>query len=215
MPAPIEGNHYLTQGYGKTQFSQSPLGQKLYKAWGGEHKGLDFGTGGLNLPVISTCAGTVVRASMNGGWGNHVEVKGIDGWNRQYAHLFSMEVKVGDKVITGTRLGRVGTTGSSTAVHLHWGHRKSKLMGGWEYRDPSSELTATTQTAKMPSGKLIKSNSAEEPGVYLFNGKSKFLVPDGETLVFLFGKEGWGQIELVEHDIISKIPQGLTLPSLR
>ncbi len=38
-----------------------------------------------------------------------------------YAHLDSMDVKVGDGVKAGEIVGRVGTTGRSSGPHLHWG----------------------------------------------------------------------------------------------
>ena len=44
-----------------------------------------------------------------------------------------MEVKVGDMVMPGQRLGRVGSTGRSTGPHLHWG---VKVDGLWV--DPRS-----------------------------------------------------------------------------
>ena len=138
---PIKGKCYQTQGYGLTEYARSPEGKKAYKNFpGGIHPGLDFGTAGINLPAIATVPGKVVRASMDGGWGNHVEIQGADGWRRQYAHLQSISVKEGEMVEAGQEVGKVGNTGASTGTHLHWGHRKSKLMGGWEYRDPSSDL---------------------------------------------------------------------------
>jgi murein DD-endopeptidase MepM/ murein hydrolase activator NlpD len=50
-----------------------------------------------------------------------------------YLHLSRMEVKVGDMVTPGQRLGRVGSTGLSTGPHLHWG---VKVDGLWV--DPRS-----------------------------------------------------------------------------
>jgi hypothetical protein len=64
----------------------------------------------------------------------------------------------------------------------------------------------------MPTKKLIKGR--KEPEVYVFNGRTKFHIPDWETLMFLFGGES-GMIEEVEGDIISKIPTGSPLPSLK
>jgi murein DD-endopeptidase MepM/ murein hydrolase activator NlpD len=37
-----------------------------------------------------------------------------------YAHLSSIDVRDGDVVATGRRLGRVGETGDATAPHLHF-----------------------------------------------------------------------------------------------
>jgi len=45
------------------------------------------------------------------------------GWGlySSYFHLSEALVREGDRVSTGTMLGRVGSTGRSTGFHLHWG----------------------------------------------------------------------------------------------
>jgi murein DD-endopeptidase MepM/ murein hydrolase activator NlpD len=45
------------------------------------------------------------------------------GWGlySMYFHLSEVLVKKGERVETGTTLGRVGSTGRSTGAHLHWG----------------------------------------------------------------------------------------------
>lgn len=212
MPFPIQGKCYITQQYGFTDFAKSAFGKSTYKAFGGQHPGIDFGTGRINLPVIALVPGKVVRASLDGGWGNHVEVLGADGWNRQYAHLQSMNVVLGQLVKPGDVLGKVGTTGASTAIHLHYGARRRKTLGSWEYRDPSDDFKEIAVTAKMPTGKLIKSSTDEDRSVYVYNGKAKFPVPDWATLVFLFGEKA--KIEEVDPDILTKIPTASFIPSL-
>lgn len=54
------------------------------------------------------------------GFGNHVIVDHGNGVTSLYGHLDSIAVKVGQKVNLGTTLGREGTTGLSTGVHLHF-----------------------------------------------------------------------------------------------
>jgi murein DD-endopeptidase MepM/ murein hydrolase activator NlpD len=119
-------------------------------------------------------------------------------------------VKVGQEIKIGDMLGRVGTTGASTGVHLHFGNRKRKLTGGWEYRDPSVDLRDVPEEAVMPTGKLVK--AIGKPDVYIFNGKHLFPIPNWGTFVFLFGQDA--KIEEVSQDILSKIPEGDILPML-
>lgn len=209
MPAIIKGTHYITQGYGDTPFARSAQGQRYYRSFGGIHVGVDLGTHRKKLVVVSPIEGTVVRAKMDGGWGNHIEVKGDDGWNRQFCHLDTMRVEVGQPVGIGTPLGTVGTTGSSTAIHLHFGNRKWGITG-WQYRDPSADLEEIKE-AKMPTGKLIKTKG--DPAVYVFNGKTKFPLPNWETFTLLFGEKA--EIELIDDAIATKIPTGELITNLK
>lgn len=208
----IDGHHYITQGYGLTEFAKSSQGKSYYKNFpGGIHPGIDFGTRGLKLPVISPVTGKVVRAAWDGGWGYHIEVEASkDGWRRQFAHLSAMSVREGQEVKIGQLLGHVGSTGSSTAVHLHFGHRRRKALGGWEYRDPSIDLVDPQEEPPMPKGKLIKGDT--DSAVYIYNGKEKFPIPNWGTFVFLFGEKA--KIETVDDGIISKIPTGQILPPI-
>lgn len=204
---PIIGKSYVTQGWGLTDFAKA--NPRLYKNFGGIHPGIDFGTSGVNREVVATVPGKIVYAGVNGGWGDYIEVMGEDGWRRQYAHLSTIFVKVGDVVAVGTKLGRVGSTGASTGTHLHWGHRRRTLLGGWEYRSPLIDLEEKVAEAKMPTGKVIKGSL---PAIYAFNGKMKFHIPDIETLEFIFPSS---KVQEVGEDIVSKIPNGGAIPSMK
>lgn len=209
---PVRGKSYVTQGYGLTDYARSPAGKKAYKNFpNGIHPGIDFGTGGINAPIVSVCAGKVVRASLDGGWGNHIEIQGADGWRRQYCHCFAIFVKVGDIVKVGQEIARVGTTGASTGIHLHFGNRKAKLVG-WDYRDPSSDLadSAIAEPAKITE-KLIKGTTTTT--VYIYTGRFKCAIPDWPTKVFLFGESQ--SIQELPQDQVDKIPSGPIIPSLQ
>jgi murein DD-endopeptidase MepM/ murein hydrolase activator NlpD len=63
----------------------------------------------------------VVFAALDwSGYGNLVEVAHGGGVISMYAHLSSFSVRVGQFVSTGTRVGRVGSTGEATGPHLHF-----------------------------------------------------------------------------------------------
>jgi murein DD-endopeptidase MepM/ murein hydrolase activator NlpD len=81
---------------------------------------------GIDLPapagtaVAASAAGKVTWAASRGGWGNLVTVDHGRGVRTMYAHLATIDVKVGDWVAGGAVLGRVGSTGDATGPHLHF-----------------------------------------------------------------------------------------------
>ena len=54
-----------------------------------------------------------------GGWGNYVRIKHANGWSTLYAHLSSLNVRVGQTVTAGQVVGMMGNTGRSDGKHLH------------------------------------------------------------------------------------------------
>jgi Peptidase family M23/Transglycosylase SLT domain len=96
----------------------------------------------LNATVGSTTGGTVVYAGFGktgsgyGGYGNVVVVKDAQGNLHQYSHLNSINVKVGQQVAGGYKLGGAGSTGRSTGVHLDYEVKNSSGKNV----DPSSWL---------------------------------------------------------------------------
>ncbi len=83
------------------------------------HTGVDF-RARTGLAIPATAAGTVVSAGENGGYGNMVEIDHGNGVSTRYAHLSEIDVKVGQVVSKGTIVGKAGSTGRSTASHLHY-----------------------------------------------------------------------------------------------
>lgn len=53
-------------------------------------------------------------------YGNYVKINHGNGNFTLYAHLDTVNVKIGDKVVKGTELGRMGNTGNSYGAHLHF-----------------------------------------------------------------------------------------------
>lgn len=54
------------------------------------------------------------------GYGNHIILVGDDGYQYMFGHLQSFEIENGTKVKVGDLLGITGSTGDSTAPHLHF-----------------------------------------------------------------------------------------------
>lgn len=85
----------------------------------GHHTGLDFVTA-PGTPVFAALAGKVVEAGWNGAYGNCVIVRHDNGVETLYAHMSSIRVERGDRVLRGERIGSVGSTGNSSGPHLHF-----------------------------------------------------------------------------------------------
>ncbi len=83
------------------------------------HSGVDFRAPG-GTPVHASAAGTVVLAEPMALWGDAVVID--HGWGvlTGYGHLSTIEVQVGQQVLQGELIGKVGNTGLSTGAHLHW-----------------------------------------------------------------------------------------------
>jgi murein DD-endopeptidase MepM/ murein hydrolase activator NlpD len=93
------------------------------------HTGVDF-SAPRGTPIYASGDGvvTVVRKNF-GGYGNEVQVDHGYGYVTLYAHMEKFNVHPGQKVKRGECIGYVGSTGSSTAPHLHYEviHNGSKV----------------------------------------------------------------------------------------
>ena len=83
------------------------------------HYGMDF-TAATGTDVFATGIGVVVSADRETGYGNTIVIDHGYGYESYYAHLNKINVRVGQKVNRGDVIGHVGSTGTSTAPHLHY-----------------------------------------------------------------------------------------------
>jgi murein DD-endopeptidase MepM/ murein hydrolase activator NlpD len=83
------------------------------------HAGLDMAAF-ERAPVVATSPGTVVFAGTRSGYGYTVEIDHGHGFKTRYAHLRDIQVQRGERVAIGQRVGSMGSTGRSTATHLHY-----------------------------------------------------------------------------------------------
>ena len=102
------------------------------------HKGTDYAANS-GTPVRAIGDGVVVRANYNRGYGNVLEIRHKNGFVSRYAHLrgFARGVRPGVRVSIAQTVAYVGTTGLSTAPHLHF----EVLVGGVQ-KDPRVALAS-------------------------------------------------------------------------
>ena len=84
------------------------------------HNGVDL-VGSTGTPVVATRSGVITTAVFHRTCGNHIWINHGDGYKSVYMHLDTMTVSVGQYVVAGQQIGTVGSTGGSTAPHLHFG----------------------------------------------------------------------------------------------
>ena len=83
------------------------------------HRGVDISSV-KGAAVNSGVKGIVTYAGVKGNYGNMIEVRRNDGLKVRYAHLSKIEVRVGQRIQEGDKIGEVGSTGMATGPHLHY-----------------------------------------------------------------------------------------------
>ena len=93
-----------------------------------DHKAIDIANGvDGQTNIIAVASGRVVSAVNNcvagdtgcsGGLGNFVRIEHDDGTVTRYGHMQSVSVSVGDSVVQGQVIGKMGHTGVVTGTHL-------------------------------------------------------------------------------------------------
>ena len=106
---------------------------------GAFHKGVDI-TAPYGTEVRATADGVVVQAEMvSGGYGRLIIIDHGGGFQTYYAHLSKISVHAGQEVHRTDVIGLVGTSGRTTAPHLHYEVRSGGApMNPYKYLANSS-----------------------------------------------------------------------------
>ena len=85
-----------------------------------QHWGIDL-KAPTGTPVLATANGTVISVeNQPDGYGKYVVIEHDNNYITRYAQLSEYKVSVGSKVTKGNVIGLVGSSGRSTAPHLHY-----------------------------------------------------------------------------------------------
>jgi murein DD-endopeptidase MepM/ murein hydrolase activator NlpD len=119
---PVARGYGLSAGFGSSG-----------SRWAHRHTGQDFAVpSGTEVKAVH--GGTVVKAGPCGAgdgaaYGNAIVIQHDARTYSQYAHLSAVLVRVGQRVETGQRIGRSGSTGNSSGPHLHFEMRSTPDYG--------------------------------------------------------------------------------------
>jgi murein DD-endopeptidase MepM/ murein hydrolase activator NlpD len=136
------------------------------------HMGVDL-TAPKGTPIHSVAGGIISFSGWRGGYGNLVIVDHGLGYQTYYAHLSSFQpgMTAGATVERGEVIGLVGSTGRSTAPHLHFETRKdsryidtydeSRELEFWQLSPEEHEELAMRLLAVTPSA-IVPASGGEE-----------------------------------------------------
>ena len=121
--SPVKG--YIGSRYG---YRTDPIDGKRRM-----HSGLDFPVN-LNTDVVATGDGVVTKAQYDSGWGRYIKIDHGYGYETVYAHLWKIDVKKGQKVKRGDKIGKSGNSGRAAGFHLHYEvHKNNKTVDPLNY----------------------------------------------------------------------------------
>jgi murein DD-endopeptidase MepM/ murein hydrolase activator NlpD len=135
----------------------SRFGVKRYingKPTGSYHGGIDQ-RGAEGSPIHAIAAGTVRLVRAFSVSGNTVGVDHGQGLLSLYLHMSKFQVQDGAHVQKGDVLGYVGSTGRSTAPHLHWSVMANGLgvnPAQWIVLEPCSGASGSSQKKRHKKG---------------------------------------------------------------
>jgi len=115
----------------------------IHQTWR-KHNGVDYAAP-TGTPVRSVGDGVVEFAGQQNGYGNVVQIRHTNDRSTLYAHLSRIDVRQGQRLDQGARIGAVGSTGWSTGPHLHFEFRVNGA-----HQDPL-RIAKASETLTLPT----------------------------------------------------------------
>lgn len=113
----------------------SDFGWRIHPVYGGNrfHNGVDMAAP-AGSPILAAYDGTVAAAGYSSTMGNYIYINHGSGLVTIYMHASALYVSAGQSVSKGDKIAAVGTTGTSTGNHLHFGVRlNGSYVSPWNY----------------------------------------------------------------------------------
>ena len=109
---PVVGG-YVASGFGGRE-------HPIYGYWMA-HAGVDIAAS-YNTPIYAAAGGTIAYAGPYGGYGNFVLIDHGNGITTAYGHIINggILVQIGQEVVVGQQIAKMGSTGNSTGPHVHF-----------------------------------------------------------------------------------------------
>ena len=95
----------------------------LSRRFGRNHPGVDLAAR-TGSPVRAAADGVVTARGSDSIFGNYLLLAHLEGFETYYAHLHEWQSEHGDSVRAGQTIATVGSTGRSSAPHLHYEIRR-------------------------------------------------------------------------------------------
>jgi hypothetical protein len=151
----------------------------------------------------------------------------------QYAHCDDIQVTEGQKVKKGDVIAKLGGS-PNWSPHLHWEVRKRALGVRFypsksmtleqvedRYFNPTKFVAAVndhitqhmTNPGFTPESDLIKEVGKNE--IYFYNGDRRFLIPNWDTFLDVFGHDAMERVEEVAAKHMKNIPEDKAFTSTR
>ncbi len=110
-PSVLPAKGWLTSGFGHRE--------SIFTGKREFHAGVDI-VARVGTPIIAPADGVVIKSGREGGYGNIIEIRHMQGIVTRFAHNHKNLVGIGQSVRRGDVIGQVGSTGRSTGPHLHY-----------------------------------------------------------------------------------------------
>jgi murein DD-endopeptidase MepM/ murein hydrolase activator NlpD len=140
------------------------------------HEGLDYGAAS-GTPIRAIGEGTVIRAGWHNGYGNVVDIRHAKGYMSRYGHMrgFASGIHAGARVEREQTIGYVGSTGLSTAPHLHF-----EMHVNGQQRNPRLVL-ANVSADPIPPSEAVAFGEARSRALNLLAGPALVATAEGSV----------------------------------